>query len=218
VATDAGMTNLVIDQSGLTAIFVTPATALNSGTTYYWQVIASNGTGNTTSTGAPWSFTTDFFDPDAISILLLDTPVRVPRGGTFRVTRDIVNNGTAGGTANYEIYLSTDAVIETTDLLVFSGTTPNIAPSVTDSQNITCSVPQTAVEGQTYYVGLYLTPAKRTASADTLTVALVEPESALGCSGGRGSGGSGGFSLLCLVLLGAILILCRKRKDIRGLP
>jgi uncharacterized protein YmfQ (DUF2313 family) len=58
VATDAGMTNLVIDQSGLTATSDTPATVLAEGTMYYWQVIASNATGDTTSTSAPWSFTT----------------------------------------------------------------------------------------------------------------------------------------------------------------
>jgi hypothetical protein len=212
VATDAGMTVLVIDKPGIVVPFDTPATALNSGTTYYWQVVASNGTGDTTSTAAPWSFTTSLFDPNVQSVLLLDLPVRVPRGGNFRVTRDIVNNGTAGGSVSYDLYLSTDGVIDASDLLVFTGMTGNIAPSAVDSLTLSCTVPQTAVEGQTYYVGLFLTPAKRIASADTLLVAQVEPESAIGCSGAGRSGRGAGGSLVPLALLGILLLLLRRRK------
>jgi hypothetical protein len=211
VATDAGMSNLVIDKSGIATTFDQPATGLNPGTTYYWQVIASNGTGDTTSTAAPWSFTTSLFDPAAQSIVLLDTPVRVPRGGTFRVTREIVNLGTANGTVSYDIYLSTDGVIDTSDLLMFTGMTGIILPAAVDSLTLNCTVPQAAVEGQKYYVGLYLTPAKRVASSETLTVIKVEPQSAIGCSGAGGSGGSGGLSLLPLVLLGTLVFLLRKR-------
>lgn len=58
VATDSGMTALVVNQSGINLTSATPAVTLATGVVHYWRVIAVNGTGNTTATGAPFSFTT----------------------------------------------------------------------------------------------------------------------------------------------------------------
>jgi hypothetical protein len=210
VCSDVAMTVIVLDRTGITGTFDTPPTALNPGTQYFWHVIASNAIGTTTSNGSPWSFTTSSFDPVASSITLLETPVEVPRGGIIKVTRNILNNGTTAGTAAYSIYLSTDPLIDASDLLLFQAVTGSIAPAATDSATHSLTVPAAAVEGQTYYVGLYLTPAKTATSADTLLVVNVEPESALGCAGG-GAAPRGPWALLPLALLAVALAALRFR-------
>ncbi|HEV3026734.1 MAG TPA: hypothetical protein VG457_04135, partial [Planctomycetota bacterium] len=58
VSTDPGFSTFLINQSGLTTTSFTPATALSSGTQYYWQVLAIRSTGTVVATGAPWTFTT----------------------------------------------------------------------------------------------------------------------------------------------------------------
>jgi len=211
VATDAAMTSLVVNHPGITATLDIPATPLTPSTMYYWRVTAQNSFGTTVSSGAPWSFTTSAFDPVASSITLLDAPVRVPHGSTFSVTRNIVNNGSAAGYGTYEIYLSLDPAIGPGDILVFYGATPSIAPSATNSQTLVLDVPSSAVEGKPYYVGLYIAAGNSTSSAGTLTVIQVEPESALGCGGGRGRGPAG---LIPLALLAVLVLWARRRTRV----
>ncbi|MDD5675261.1 MAG: hypothetical protein PHC61_13915, partial [Chitinivibrionales bacterium] len=56
VATDAGFTGLVVNQSGLTVLSYN-VTGLTNSTTYYWRVNATNG-GGTSAWSSVWSFTT----------------------------------------------------------------------------------------------------------------------------------------------------------------
>jgi choice-of-anchor B domain-containing protein len=58
VATDAGFSNVVIAVSGLAAANYTPTTSLANNTTYYWRVLASNGSGDGAYSTA-FSFTTE---------------------------------------------------------------------------------------------------------------------------------------------------------------
>jgi hypothetical protein len=58
VATDLGFTLLVVDEAGIPGTSFKLTTPLDSGQVYYWRVIAVNGAGSTTATGAPASFTT----------------------------------------------------------------------------------------------------------------------------------------------------------------
>lgn len=58
VATDAGFSNVVITESGLTGTNYTPTSDLNSVTTYYWRVQAANGAGNSPYSTV-YSFTTE---------------------------------------------------------------------------------------------------------------------------------------------------------------
>ncbi|MCY0902702.1 MAG: cellulase family glycosylhydrolase [Firmicutes bacterium] len=57
VSAHADMSNPVIDQSDIQATDYTATAALTPGTTYYWQVTATNGTGTTVATNAGDSFT-----------------------------------------------------------------------------------------------------------------------------------------------------------------
>jgi hypothetical protein len=56
VATNVNFTNIVVDQSGITATSYTPASPLSNDATYYWQVNATNISG--TSWSNVWSFHT----------------------------------------------------------------------------------------------------------------------------------------------------------------
>jgi hypothetical protein len=110
------------------------------------------------------------FNPQATSVAPLNTPVRIPAGQTFQATRTITNTGTAAGVVNYEIYLSTNTTITTTDVLVFSGTTASIAGSGTDTNSVTITVPASTAYDLDYYVGLYIASTNTAASTDTVHV------------------------------------------------
>ncbi|MHC4600988.1 MAG: hypothetical protein ACYS47_18505, partial [Planctomycetota bacterium] len=69
VALDAGFSNMVINKTGVSGTSDTPTTTLANNTIHYWQVIAVNTFGNTTSTGAPWSFTTIGVPPGAFTLV-----------------------------------------------------------------------------------------------------------------------------------------------------
>src|SRR5262245_9414308 len=58
VATDVAFSAMVIQQSGIVATSFALSGNLVGATTYYWRVTATGAGGGTTSTGAPWSFTT----------------------------------------------------------------------------------------------------------------------------------------------------------------
>ncbi len=59
VATDPGLTNVVVSQSGIVGnAYNVPAATLSNSTTYYWGVTASNLGGGTGSTPLSFSFTT----------------------------------------------------------------------------------------------------------------------------------------------------------------
>ncbi|MCI0396640.1 MAG: hypothetical protein L0332_00410 [Chloroflexi bacterium] len=59
VATDAGFSNLVIDESGINATNYMPATPLDANTTYYWRVRGDSGLCGSGSYSAAFSFTTN---------------------------------------------------------------------------------------------------------------------------------------------------------------
>lgn len=58
LATDAKLTNIVEKSDTVTTTAFTPRTALQPGITYYWQVVAVNGYGETQASPAVSSFTT----------------------------------------------------------------------------------------------------------------------------------------------------------------
>jgi uncharacterized membrane protein len=156
VSTVVTFTTLVINQAGILTTSDTPTFSLASATMHYWRVIAVNSSGQTTATGAPWSFTTGNFSPSADAVSPLNTPVRVEAGGTFQATRTISNNGSSPGSVTYGLYLSQDTVITTSDTLIYTGTTASIAPSGTDTNAVTCTVPTNTTFDTDYYVGLYI--------------------------------------------------------------
>jgi uncharacterized membrane protein len=135
--------------------------------TYY--VILYIGVGNETSTAAA-DITVVALDFQAVSISLVNPPVRVPAGATIQVSRQIYNNGTIAGPAAYSIYLSTDTTVTIADTLIYSATTGSIPPGTTDTVNPTCTVPPTQAYDADYYVGLYLSPTKTAVSANTVHV------------------------------------------------
>ena len=57
VATDAGFTNVVVSQTGITSTFYTVIAPLTSGAVHYWHVSSTN-TGGTSAYSTAWSFTT----------------------------------------------------------------------------------------------------------------------------------------------------------------
>jgi hypothetical protein len=58
IATDAAFTAMAVNQAGIASTSFVPSTPLSTSTTYFWRISAVNGSGSTTSTGAPRSFTT----------------------------------------------------------------------------------------------------------------------------------------------------------------
>jgi uncharacterized membrane protein len=140
---------------------------LPAGTSYYVGLYIAAG--NTAATTNQDVNITDF-NPQATSVAPLNTPVRIPAGQTFQLTRTITNSGTAAGVVNYEIYLSANTTITTTDTLVFSGTTASIAGSGTDTNTVTANVPASIAYDLDYYVGLYITSAVTAVSTDTVHI------------------------------------------------
>jgi hypothetical protein len=68
VARDAALTDVVEKSDTLTATSFTPSTALKPGTTYYWQVNAVNGYGETESTPQVASFSTAPLPTDTLTV------------------------------------------------------------------------------------------------------------------------------------------------------
>lgn len=77
IASDAGYSNIIINESGLTGTSYTPSTPLDTNTMYYWKVIAINGSGTAISDG--WKFTT--LPPDDNDGVSQTVEAAAPNGG-----------------------------------------------------------------------------------------------------------------------------------------
>ncbi|MCB9342012.1 MAG: proprotein convertase P-domain-containing protein [Lewinellaceae bacterium] len=92
VATDAGFSNLIVNQTGLTAASYPVATSLSANTVYYWKVRAVNPCG-TGSFSTPFSFTT--LSLTCTTFASTDVPKTISSSGTPTVTSTL-NIGPAG--------------------------------------------------------------------------------------------------------------------------
>lgn len=104
VATDPGFATLIVNTPGLTTTSFTPASALSSGTVYYWQVLAVRSTGSVVSTGAPFSFTTFAATPGPFTMM---SPTNPTTNGSLTPTFSW--NASAGAaTYTLQVALATD--------------------------------------------------------------------------------------------------------------
>lgn len=93
--------------------------------------------------------------PD-FTISLSDLPMAVESGQQLDVSYALANGGDTDGTADFEVYLSTDATITTSDLSIGMGTNAAVAGGQTTGR-VTLSVPGTATPGD-YYIGAIVDP------------------------------------------------------------
>ena len=102
VATDAGFTAIVVNQTGITTTGFTLTTALTASTPYFWKVLAVS-TASVTATGAPWTFTTGTSAPTNTVTLVspANASTGVSRTPTFSWT-------STGSPATYTLQVSTD--------------------------------------------------------------------------------------------------------------
>ncbi|MBK7257969.1 MAG: hypothetical protein IPI01_09245 [Ignavibacteriae bacterium] len=101
VATDAGFTNIVLSQAGISGTaFGIPSPLANS-TTHYWRVNAANSAG-TSDWSTPWSYTTIIAIPPA--------PVTVApaNGATDVATKPTLTWNASVGAATYRVQVSQD--------------------------------------------------------------------------------------------------------------
>ncbi|MHC1738934.1 MAG: T9SS type A sorting domain-containing protein [Ignavibacteriaceae bacterium] len=113
VATDAGFTNLVYNDSTLTDTTKTLTAALENNRTYYWHVAAKNATGMG-AFSVTWSFTTIAAVPGVpVLVLPINSAMNVPTAPTF-VWRGVPN------TLTYRLQVATDAGFSN---LVYNDTT-----------------------------------------------------------------------------------------------
>ncbi|MCR4315445.1 MAG: FG-GAP-like repeat-containing protein [Planctomycetes bacterium] len=79
------------------------------------------------------------------------------QGANIWIGKSISNTGSAPGACAFSLYLSADQTITTSDYLVYSGVTANIAAGAADEEIIqTGTVPASILSGN-YYVGLIVT-------------------------------------------------------------
>ena len=105
VATDPGLSSVVVSQSGLLGTFYNvPAATLNYSTTYYWGVVAVNANGNTSSTPVSFSFTTAA-PPPPPGAFSLSTPADTSTG--VSLTPTLTWTG-ASGVDTYTAVVATD--------------------------------------------------------------------------------------------------------------
>jgi uncharacterized membrane protein len=132
------------------------------------------GSANTAASSTTEVTVVDAVVPAAQSITVTGAPVTVAAGSTFQISRTIQNIGSIAGTVGYQIYLSTDATIDSSDILVYSGTTASIAVAGSDTQTDTVTA---LSAGGPYYVGLYIAPSNWavTAAADVTVTAGFDP-------------------------------------------
>lgn len=156
-ASDSNYTNIVINESGLTDTSFTPETPLDPSTTYYWKVIAVNGTGSTISEGR--QFTTGHADDnDGVD---QSVEANAPNGG------DANDDGTnddeqANVTSLVNPVTSHYAVLETSGCP--TNTNVSVANHTTDANytypaglmnfTLTCGAPGDTATVTLYYYGV----------------------------------------------------------------
>lgn len=106
LATDATLTNLLINQGGLGTLDYTPTDSLTNGTVYYWQVIAVNVYGSTPASGGPFSFTTSAAPAAPPGGFTMTEPAN---GATGVVTTPTYRWGASAGAESYSLQVSTDS-------------------------------------------------------------------------------------------------------------
>jgi hypothetical protein len=99
VATDAGFENLVVNKTGITGTSYTLATALNTGTKYYWRVVAHNVCGSGTPSEV-FDFTTTVLPGDC-------SPEFVTQTLHFTDLENGLNGWTDASTGSYHWATST---------------------------------------------------------------------------------------------------------------
>jgi hypothetical protein len=102
VATDAGFSNVVINESGLTSSQYAVTSGLSNNTQYFWRVSAANA-GGTSSYSSPFSFTTIVAAPSAPA---LSTPSNGASGVPVTPTLDWND---VSGASTYTVQVATDA-------------------------------------------------------------------------------------------------------------
>ena len=122
VSTVSNFATTVYDQSGLTGTSVTMSTLLN-GTTYYWQVSATN-TAGTSAYSASRSFTTIIAAP------AVPTLISPPNGATGIVIYPNLTWNASAGASTYRVQVSTDSTFGTyfVDDSTLTGTVKPIGP------------------------------------------------------------------------------------------
>ncbi|HEY6191176.1 MAG TPA: YCF48-related protein [Bacteroidota bacterium] len=80
---------------------------LSNGTTYYWNVVAKNGGGNTSATGGPWSFAT------AVAAPAVPVPSLPANGATNQPTSLSMSWAASAGAASYRVQVSTSSAFST---------------------------------------------------------------------------------------------------------
>jgi hypothetical protein len=110
VSTASGFSSIIFDQSGISTTNVTASPALNSNTTYYWRVNASNSSG-TSGWSTVRSFTTAAAPTTPPSAPTLSAPVNNATGISTTVT---LQWEPATGATSYQAQVSTASSFSTT--------------------------------------------------------------------------------------------------------
>ncbi|MFA5074368.1 MAG: hypothetical protein WC539_10790, partial [Nitrospirota bacterium] len=89
-------------QTNVATTSYTPTTALSNNTKYYWKIVAKNGDGSTTATGAPWNFTTmaSTSPPGAFN-------QTAPVNGASAALKPTFTWEASSGATSYEVYYGT---------------------------------------------------------------------------------------------------------------
>ncbi|QGQ98362.1 hypothetical protein EHS13_27495 [Paenibacillus psychroresistens] len=131
VADNSAYTSPTINITGLAANNYTPAAALAYNKTYYWKVIAVNGTGSTTATNAGISFTT-LAQPAIPGAFTQSSPAS---GSTNQSTTPAFTWGTASGASSYSLVVANNAAF-TSPIINASGlTNTSYTPSTSLAYN-----------------------------------------------------------------------------------
>ncbi|MDQ5982487.1 MAG: hypothetical protein QG549_484 [Patescibacteria group bacterium] len=152
VASNADYSTIVINQSGLTGTSYTPGTALNTNTTYYWKVIAVNGSGTTISDGR--QFTT--VPPDDNDGADQSVEAAAPNDGD--ANDDGINDSLQARVTSF-----VNPVTENYTVLESSATTGNTNVSVNN---------ETGDTGYTYPAGMLHFTVDTVTPGDTATITL----------------------------------------------
>jgi hypothetical protein len=136
---------------------VTIPSTLANGTTYYWGLMVDTG-GNVTESNennnaVASSTTITITKPDLIAYSISGSSSGTP-GGTAQVTYWINNGGSDADAFSFQIRLSTNNVISTTDVLVATYGYNNLSAGGSAYWTLNVTIPSTLSTGTTYYWGL----------------------------------------------------------------